>query len=37
MIKENVVRIIGVLVLLGTIAVTLAALIYELSGGHAPT
>ena len=36
MIKENMVRIIGVLVLLGTIAVTVAALIYELSGGHTP-
>lgn len=31
MIKENMVRIVGVLVLLGTIAVTVAALIYELS------
>ena len=36
MIKENMVRIVGVLVLLGTIAVTVAALIYELSGGNTP-
>ncbi len=33
-IKENIVRILGVLVLLGTIAVTIAALTYMLSGGH---
>lgn len=37
MIKENVVRIIGVLVFLATIAVTVAALAYELSGGHTPS
>ena len=36
MIKESLVRIFGVLVLLATIAVTVAALIYELSGGHTP-
>ncbi len=35
--KENAVRILGLLVFLGTIAVTVAALAYELSGGHAPT
>ncbi len=34
--KENVVRIIGVLVFLGTVALTVAALIYEFSGGHTP-
>ena len=37
MIKENLVRIFGVLIFLATVAVTVAALIYELSGGHAPT
>lgn len=36
MIKENMVRIFGLMILLGTIAVTVAALIYELSGGHTP-
>ncbi|CAA9473881.1 MAG: hypothetical protein AVDCRST_MAG25-2248 [uncultured Rubrobacteraceae bacterium] len=36
MIKENMVRIFGLVILLGTIAVTVAALIYELSGGHTP-
>ena len=34
MTKENVVRSIAVLVFLATIAVAVAALIYELSGGH---
>lgn len=37
MTKENAVRIFGVLVLLATIAVAVAALIYELSGGHTPS
>ena len=32
MIKENLVRIIGVFVLLATITVTIAALIHEFSG-----
>ena len=36
MIKENLVRLVGVLVLLGVIALTIAALIYEFSGGHTP-
>ena len=37
MIKENLVRIVGVLVFLATIAVAVAAPIYELSGGHTPS
>ena len=36
MIKENVVRVAGILIFLATIAVAVAALIYELSGGHTP-
>lgn len=34
MTKENVVRTIGALVFLATIAVAVAALVYEISGGH---